>query len=913
MVRFRILSMAILFSVALACWGVPSLHAAAQESAPDQEVAPAQEAAPAETGEQGEGDSNGEKADAPAPPPPEAAAPLADADLAGTGLSALPPLLADESTFSEALELVQARVAEVQAHLTELTEAEEPVQAEIDRSQNRLDRIRSLELVIQRRITMRERLREAEAAMANHLERRQQYEESGLEQEPPYTISFFDRVLDERKVALRDLNANRVSLSAVAGSIRTAEADYANAQRTRRTARDNAEQALQEPARSEALYALEMARLEEFTASQRIEALRMQQTHGELQEELLECRESVLSRIISDIEPRVTFTAETLEERRAEIATRRDSLEKQLKELSRSRDANESLLYKAREARQQAQELAAAAGEEAPRGGDYQALQARETWLEASSLGVEYVQQRLANLVVEQQLWEQRYALAHPDEMETEPSAWLRDARQHLTRVEGERQQVEARLTSLRGTQLDLQNQLAGPAETMGDRESIESRMRAIEQLEQRAREYQASLVNLGDLTGRLVEQLEVRATPRSLGDFYALGMVYVQQFWAYELYIFDDRAFTVGRVFVAAIVFFAVILAVWFAQRVLRRRVLSHLLLDASGPKANMLRDLIVALIRNTSSLFLLVLAMNASAASLPFRNALHEWLHVLLIAGFWWQIGLWAAASLARMIERNRTRRAVDDPSSVSAYGIVSILGRAAIWALIVVIVLYEFDYPITGLLAGLGVGGIAVAFALQNILADVFNSVAILLDKPFRVGDFVILGDTKGTVEQIGIKTTRVRSISGEQVVLSNTDLLGSRIHNYKRMVERRIAFQIGVVYQTPADKLEQIPAMVRDIIEDTSKTRFDRGHFMAFGAFSLDFEFVYFVLGADYALFMDIQQEINLAIYRKFEEEGIVFAYPTQELHLRHLNAAVHLESPPLQPATEETSDSEEAAT
>ena len=201
---------------------------------------------------------------------------------------------------------------------------------------------------------------------------------------------------------------------------------------------------------------------------------------------------------------------------------------------------------------------------------------------------------------------------------------------------------------------------------------------------------------------------------------------------------------------------------------------------------------------------------------------------------------------------------------------------------WTVILFLVLDNLGINITTLVAGLGIGGIAIALAAQNILGDIFNSVVILVDKPFEVGDFIIVGNEMGVVEKIGIKTTRVRSLFGEQVVFTNSDLIGSRIKNYKRMQERRITFQIGVTYQTSAEKLEQIPGMIKEIVAAIDKTRFDRSHFKGYGDFSLNFETVYYVLSGDYNLFMDIQQAINLALFRKFEDKGIVFAYPTQTL-------------------------------
>jgi MscS family membrane protein len=181
------------------------------------------------------------------------------------------------------------------------------------------------------------------------------------------------------------------------------------------------------------------------------------------------------------------------------------------------------------------------------------------------------------------------------------------------------------------------------------------------------------------------------------------------------------------------------------------------------------------------------------------------------------------------------------------------------------------------------------------VQNILGDVFSSMAIILDKPFRVGDFVNAGETLGTIEHIGVKTTRIRSLSGEQIILSNSDLLNSRVHNFKHFKERRIAFRLGVIYQTPRALLERIPDMLREAVEETPRTRFDRAHFAEHGDFALTFEIVYYVLSPDYSIYMDTQQAINLGIHRRFEDAGVSFAYPTQEVILRYAAAQPTAES------------------
>jgi small-conductance mechanosensitive channel len=188
------------------------------------------------------------------------------------------------------------------------------------------------------------------------------------------------------------------------------------------------------------------------------------------------------------------------------------------------------------------------------------------------------------------------------------------------------------------------------------------------------------------------------------------------------------------------------------------------------------------------------------------------------------------------------------------------------------------------ITPLIASLGISGIAVALAVQNILSDLFASLSIVLDKPFVIEDFIIVDNFMGTVEHIGLKTTRLRSLSGEYLVFSNNDLLKSRIRNYTRMLERRVVFSIGVTYQTPLEKLKQIPPTIRKIIESQEAVRFDRAHFQGYGDFALKFEVVYYVLNPDYNRYMDIQQSINLAIFESFEKEGIDFAYPTQQLYI-----------------------------
>lgn len=226
----------------------------------------------------------------------------------------------------------------------------------------------------------------------------------------------------------------------------------------------------------------------------------------------------------------------------------------------------------------------------------------------------------------------------------------------------------------------------------------------------------------------------------------------------------------------------------------------------------------------------------------------------------------------------------RARKDEQSVKASKGILLIIQIFVWIIGLLFLVDNLGYDITTIVAGLGIGGIAIALAAQTILGDLFSYFVIFFDKPFEVDDFVVLDDKAGRIEHIGIKTTRIRSLGGEQLVCSNTDLTNARLHNYKRMLERRILFQFGVTYDTPAQKLKKIPQQVKAIISSVADTRFDRTHFLSFADSSLNFEVVYFVLSPDYNMYMDRQHEINIRLYELFEKEGISFAFPTRTIHL-----------------------------
>jgi small-conductance mechanosensitive channel len=288
--------------------------------------------------------------------------------------------------------------------------------------------------------------------------------------------------------------------------------------------------------------------------------------------------------------------------------------------------------------------------------------------------------------------------------------------------------------------------------------------------------------------------------------------------------------------------------------------------------------------ILSRTTVLFFLVLSVFVGLGTLSMSPTTAQVLHSALMIAMFWQAGVWASAAAVAWIERRRRRSAQTDRAVVGSLGVIGFIARVVIWAMVVLLTLDNLGIDVTALMAGLGIGGVAVALAAQNILGDLFASLSITFDKPFVLGDFLILGDFLGSVEYIGIKSTRLRSLSGEQIVISNADLLSSRIRNYGRMYERRVVMAHNVTRQTPVEEVERIPSMIRRIVESQAGTRFDRSHFARHGATALEFETVYYVLSPDYNRYMDIQQAINLQIHREFAQRGIEFAYPTQSIFL-----------------------------
>jgi small-conductance mechanosensitive channel len=312
-------------------------------------------------------------------------------------------------------------------------------------------------------------------------------------------------------------------------------------------------------------------------------------------------------------------------------------------------------------------------------------------------------------------------------------------------------------------------------------------------------------------------------------------------------------------------------------------KRVVEHRLAKIAERTETDVDDLVVDLIRRTRQFFVFAVGLYFAHHWLSLSDNLELWIGRIVTFAICFQIGLWGIGIVDFGIHRMVRGRPADDPARTMGTSVLGFVARIFVWTLILLTFLQAVGANVSALLASLGVGGIAVALALQNILGDLFASITILLDKPFVVGDSIVIGDFNGTIEKIGVKSTRLRSVSGEEIIIGNQDLVSSRVRNFKRMRERRQVFTVGVTYDTPRPKVEKIALLLKEIVTSVPDTRFDRANFKSFGSSSLDFEVVYFVQKPDYNTLMEVQQRINLAILERFAEEQVEFAFPTQTVH------------------------------
>jgi small-conductance mechanosensitive channel len=349
----------------------------------------------------------------------------------------------------------------------------------------------------------------------------------------------------------------------------------------------------------------------------------------------------------------------------------------------------------------------------------------------------------------------------------------------------------------------------------------------------------------------------------------------------------------TLHAFIVAGGIVFATMAIFWLVRQVLLIR-----LRRASRKTTTSIDDLVVAVLSDIRFWCVLAVGITLGAQALNLPDGLSRLLRVAVVIIVGVQLLLTSRlvidAVITRIIEKRRGSDGRPDPSLASGVGIIRFVSMLVLGVLLVLLVLANLGIEITPLLTGLGIGGIAIALAAQRILGDLFGSLTILFDKPFQVGDVIKVGEFVGSVEKIGVKTTRVRSVNGEMLVMTNTDLLESRLQNFQQMSERRVVGTLDLTYETSPAKLARVPALVQAIVESQQGTRFDRCHCRALASYSVQFEYAYFVCNADFMTHVRIQHAINLTLLETFAREQIEFAYPTSvQFYRNHAGEGSHL--------------------
>jgi small-conductance mechanosensitive channel len=302
------------------------------------------------------------------------------------------------------------------------------------------------------------------------------------------------------------------------------------------------------------------------------------------------------------------------------------------------------------------------------------------------------------------------------------------------------------------------------------------------------------------------------------------------------------------------------------------------------TGNSKNKWDSIVVFTLEKTSQLFMIGVAAYLGFKFIPHPKRINIYANKIFFILLMWQVAIWSHYLLEMWIHATIRRKTRVNPAVANSVSLIKLMGRLILFSVLFLFTLSNLGIKITTIIAGLGVGGIAVALAMQRILGDLFSSLSIVLDKPFMVGDFIVIDSYLGEVEKIGLKTTRLRSLSGEQLIFSNSDLLAARIRNFKRMQERRVIFSLNLPLHLNLDQTKTAVSLISAIIRTKNRVRFERCHLFRIGPSTQEIEIVYWVLSDDYDVYMDIHQDILFDIKSAYEKEQINFAYPTQTLDI-----------------------------
>jgi MscS family membrane protein len=655
---------------------------------------------------------------------------------------------------------------------------------------------------------------------------------SGLRTAVDQAHSQFEQVQTELAAKRKELNANAEDNDASQGT----ESDPARLQSARWKLR----------------LAEETVRLRELELESKKRKLAVAEASVDLQE-----------RRLSLLSGRVQFTVAELEDRLEQIEKEELELKRELRRMDGQQIANESRLHDAR------QRMANAPPDKLPELSEE--VEARRLAKESLDAQISGLNKQIGLLESWKTYWQRRHAVINGIGKPVEWVKWKEEAVDTLAALEQDERSVILLFQDWKGQLISIENKLSNAQHDGGNAVRwLEQQRQSVEPLMDHLRERDAYLEKTRRLLQKIIESVNDRTEHRSWREL-------AEQVLDTELNGNRVRDWVLAGISVSGL----------FSILVFVRNFLISALQRYLERRQNVLIGEFFAGVRQTRTIFLFMVSVFASTLLLHLDPTLSGIIRKLTIVALLFQVSTWVSYFLRVWVFDYLGKKTKRDQTSLGVLSIFNSLSQVAVWSLALLLALQSFGVDITALAAGLGIGGVAVALSLQRILGDLLSSLSIAFDKPFVAGDFIIFDQLMGTVEHIGIKTTRIRSLDGEQIICGNSDLLNTRIRNFKRMRERRVAFQIGLVYHTPYEKLVKVPGLLRSTVENQANVRFDRAHFKAYGEFSLLFEVVYYVLSADYNDYMNVQQAINLTIFESFQKEGLQFALPVRSLYVQGL--------------------------
>ncbi|MDP8244652.1 MAG: mechanosensitive ion channel [Candidatus Hinthialibacter antarcticus] len=695
-------------------------------------------------------------------------------------------------------------------------------------------------------ISLNDQLKQAKEELEKLKETPQEGESSFLE---------YNRLREQLTVeeGRKDTITNRIELAQ--NSLKQAQSQLE--QRTTQLAqiRAKSESAEEEAVRMQLASDMLASQYQIRAASETIQLRKIDQHNEESGREVYQAKLTLLQERVKRIEQNVVFSQEDLQDQKNRLAKEEFTLGQELDKAQKAKTKIQAKLDSANLRRTAAAASTPALDEE---------VNAKQFEIDTVNIRIESINSNLKWIPVRTSLWQKRFDVFNETVEETTMLEWKQEISTNIETLNQSSRSIGFSLEEKQSRITTIRNSLSNLSTEASDAKKwLEEQITFLDQSISLYRERQSQLESVRRLHNKLLDEINEKISQQTWDE-------YIHTLLEKEYYLNSARAWFYALT-VGFIIFIICYLIRWVVTWRLRR--LAKDSKSAVTPVAS-------ETVKRIKPLFFLVLAVYIASKMLILYEGYPTYMNRLFIIALIMQCAIITSYYLKQWILKYLLTKSKRDETSMSAMAIFNFIGQLSLWAITLILVIQNMGYDATGLVTGLGIGGIAIALAVQKVLGDLFASLSIVLDKPFVHGDFVIFDTFLGNIEHIGIKSTRIRSLTGEQIVCSNSDLLNARIRNFKRMHERRIVFALGVTYQTSAEQLEKIPGYIREIVESKDTVRFDRAHFKAYGDFSLNFETVYYVLSPDYPVYMDIQQDINLRLYRKFEQEGIEFAYPTQ---------------------------------